>query len=79
MRPYQWQGAAGELHAIPNAGDALLPPLPGATYQTVCGLTVELPTEDFRRDVRRGMCRACNSGWIAQESATRASSGRSRR
>lgn len=76
MRPYQWQGAAGQLHAIPNAGDAQFPPLPGATYQTVCGLTVELSTEDFRRDVRRGMCGACNAGWIAQESGARALSDR---
>lgn len=71
MRPYQWQAAAGQLHAITNTTDAQFPPLPGSAYQTVCGMGVELSAEDFRRDVRRKMCGACHSGWVAQQANSR--------
>jgi hypothetical protein len=67
MRPYQWQAVADRLHAIPNTSDSTYPPLPGAVYQTVCGMTVELSPEDFRRRVHRGTCEPCIAGWIAQE------------
>ncbi len=76
MRPYQWQAAAGQLHAIANTSDAQFPPLPESKYETACGLTVELSQEDFRRSVRRGMCSACNARWIAQQSGASGVAGR---
>lgn len=60
--PWEWQAVVGGLHAIPTTVDSPFPPLPGASFTTLCGLDVELTIDDFRR-TRRPSCNVCTAAW----------------
>ncbi|MGH9656908.1 MAG: zinc finger protein [Bryobacteraceae bacterium] len=47
---------------MPTTLDRPFPPLPGASFTTLCGLDVELTVDDFRRALRPS-CSACTAAW----------------
>lgn len=63
-RPWEWQAAGTQLHAIPALPTDPFPPMVGDRFPTLCGATVELDREDFRRRQSRKMCHDCHTRYV---------------
>lgn len=64
--PFEWQAAAGELHAIPSTSAMAYPALPGMEVTTLCALQHTLQRNDFHR-VSRPMCGRCHAAWVSSQ------------
>lgn len=68
-RAFEWQAAAGGLHAIRDTADMTHPPLPGDEIHTLCGVDATLTREDWRRRVLRPTCSDCLTAWCRHDDA----------
>ena len=63
-RPWEWQAAGTQLHAIPAVPTDTYPPLPGDEFTALCGVDLVLVRDDFRRHVRRETCPVCTKRYV---------------
>ncbi|MGQ0841745.1 zinc finger protein [Actinokineospora sp.] len=60
--PFEWQRGGERLHGI---GYSIYRPCLGDELATLCGETITLTREDFRRHRRVPTCVACGDQWRA--------------
>jgi hypothetical protein len=59
-QPFEWHSADGGLHGL---GYQRYRPCPDDEVEVLCGRTITLTHEDFRRDTHRSMCTDCLAAW----------------